>query len=223
MGMTRTTSRPTSAPLIVCFGDSLTAGYQTPTPEWPQLRETPYGSFLQEQLGAAASVAVSGLCGELTGGMLERFPRDVMARKPTSVVILGGTNDLGWEAAPADILDNLVAMYELALTGGVYPVAVTVPSIRVQGEVGTGEGGRWLEGHIRRRRELNGMIQRACLEKRFPCIDLFAATTDQGSGLLAQAYSNDGLHLSTAGYQRLADLLYEEVFSRPGWKVGPAR
>lgn len=217
------TSRPQAPPLIVCFGDSLTAGYQSPTPDWPQLRETPYGSFLQERLGTAASVAVSGSCGELTGEMVKRFHRDVMARKPASVVILGGTNDLGWETAPSEILANLVAIYDLALAGGVYPVAVTVPSIRVQGVVGTGEGRRWIDGHIQRRRELNGMIQRVCLEKRFPCVDLFSATAEHGSGLLAQPYSNDGLHLSTAGYRCLADLLYEEVFRRAEWKDGPAR
>lgn len=217
------TSRPQTPPLIVCFGDSLTAGYQSPTPDWPQLHETPYGSFLQERLGKAASVAVSGLCGELTGEMVQRFHRDVMARKAASVVILGGTNDLGWETASSEIFANLVAMYDMALAGGVHPVAVTVPSLRVPGNVGTGADRQWLDGHIQRRRELNRMIQQACLEKRFPCIDLFAATAEPESGLLAQPYSNDGLHLSTAGYQRLADLLYEMVFSRPEWKAGPAR
>jgi len=209
--------------MIVCFGDSLTAGYQSPTPDWPQLRETPYGAFLQERLGARATVVVSGVCGELTGEMVERFPRDVIARKPISVVILGGTNDLGWQAAPADILQNLLAMYDMALAETIHSVAVTVPSIRMQGDVGTGEGRLWLEGHIRRRRELNAMIKRTCSEKRLPCIDLFAATQEQDSGLLAGPYSNDGLHLTTDGYRRIAELLYEEVFSRNEWSAGAAR
>lgn len=209
--------------LIICFGDSLTAGYQSPTPEQPQLLETPYGAFLQERLGAEAAVAVSGVCGELTGEMVERFDRDVLARKPASVVILGGTNDLGWQTAPSDILRNLVTMYGRALAEGVHPVAVTVPSLRVQGDVGTGEGHAWLVEHILRRRELNGMIRQACVEKRIPCVDFFTATAEQGSGLLARPYSNDGLHLTTEGYRRLADLLYQEVFSGPGWKAGVAR
>jgi lysophospholipase L1-like esterase len=221
--MSRNAPQLPVSPLIICFGDSLTAGYQSPTPAWPQLRETPYGVFLQERLGAAASVAVSGLCGELTGEMVERFDRDVITRKPASVVILGGTNDLGCQAAPSDILRNLVAMYDQALAEGVQPVAVTVPSIRVQGDVGTGGGRLWLDGHLHRRRELNGMIQSVSVEKRFPCIDFFTATEEQGSGLLAGPYSNDGLHLTTEGYQCLADLLYQQVFSRPEWKVGAAR
>ncbi len=210
-------------PLIICFGDSLTAGYQSPTPGRPQLLDTPYGAFLQERLGAEAAVVVSGVCGELTGEMVERFEHDVLARKPACVVILGGTNDLGWQTAPSDILRNLVAMYGRALAEGVRPVAVTVPSLRVPGDAGTGEGQAWLEDHIRRRRELNGMIQQACAEKRIPCVDLFAATAEEGSGLLARPYSNDGLHLTTDGYRRLADLLYQGVFSGPGWKAGAPR
>jgi len=44
-------------------------------------------------------------------------------------------------------------------------------------------------------------------------VDLFAATQEPDSGQLAQSYSNDGLHLTTEGYHRLAELLYKEVFS----------
>ncbi len=58
-----------SVPLIICFGDSLTAGYQSPTPDSPQGRETPYGTFLQRHLGSTARVAISGVCGELTAEM----------------------------------------------------------------------------------------------------------------------------------------------------------
>jgi acyl-CoA thioesterase-1 len=221
--MSRNISRSTAVPLIVCFGDSLTAGYQSPTPDWPQLRETPYGAFLQERLGACATVAVSGVCGELTSEMVARFSRDVIALKPASVVILGGTNDLGWQAAPAEILRNLLAMYDMALAEQVRPVAVTVPSIRIAGDVGEREGRVWLDGHIQRRRELNVMIQRVCLEKQLSCVDFFTATQEQGSGLLAEPYSNDGLHLTTDGYRRLAELLYAEVFSRNDWSSNAAR
>jgi len=39
---------------IVCFGDSLTAGFQSPTPEHPGGQETPYGRFLQIVKGPEA-------------------------------------------------------------------------------------------------------------------------------------------------------------------------
>jgi lysophospholipase L1-like esterase len=174
-----------------------------------QARETPYGAFLQEQLGSTARVAISGVCGELTAEMAMRYRQDVLAHKPAYVVVLGGTNDLGWNARPADIMRNLLKMYELALADGIRPVAVTVPSLRVEGSI---EDQEWIEEHIARRRTLNRLISDYCEGKGVACADLFAATEEPGTGRLAAPYSNDGLHLTTEGYQCLAKLLYEQVF-----------
>ena len=113
--------------MIICFGDSLTAGFQSPTPENPTGQETPYGQFLQEWLGGSAEIRVSGICGELTSEMAMRFRRDVLQQQPSHVVLLGGTNDLGWNAQPADILRNLMKMYELARASKIIPIPVTVP------------------------------------------------------------------------------------------------
>lgn len=190
-----------SLPLIVCFGDSLTAGFQSPTPDCPDPLETPYGRYLEDRLRGRALVHVSGVCGELTAEMVRRFERDVLACRPAWTVILGGTNDLGWERRPSEIMRHLAAMYEEAVAGSVRPVAVTVPSIRGFGD------------HIARRRELNGLITDYCAGKGLPCVDLFTATAESGTLRLAEPYSNDGLHLTTAGYELLARLLYEQVFA----------
>lgn len=202
----------TTTPLIICFGDSLTVGYQSPTPESPELCETPYGASLQELVGSAARVAVSGICGELTSEMVMRFRRDVLQHHPAYVVVLGGTNDLGWNALPADIMRNLLKMYELALAAGIRPVAVTVPSLRLTAQEGM--DGRALETeHIERRRVLNRLITDYCTSRGVPWIDLFTATQEPGTMRLAAGYSNDGLHLTTDGYRRLAELLYQQVFA----------
>ena len=116
-----------STPLILCFGDSLTAGYQTPSPMHPDAEHTPYGRVLQERLGNRARVEISGICGEVTGEMLLRFRTAVLDRRPQTVIILGGTNDLGWNADPTEIMRNLVKMYELARAASITPVPVTVP------------------------------------------------------------------------------------------------
>ena len=196
---------------IVCFGDSLTAGYQSPTPGSPGITETPYGAFLSERLGGSASVTISGVCGELTAEMAARFHRDVIGEGPDYAVILGGTNDLGWNVPPAEICGNLVAMYEAALKAGIRPVAVTVPSLRVEGaSVGFAED--WVRDAVSRRDVLNRMIQEFCAAKGVPVIDLFGETAEPGTRCLAARYSNDGLHLTTEGYRRLADLLYDHVF-----------
>jgi lysophospholipase L1-like esterase len=198
---------------IVCFGDSLTAGFQSPTADNPQGAETPYGRFLQELTGPSVRVSVSGICGELTGEMAMRFRSAVLIYQPTYVVILGGTNDLGWDAAPADIMRNLLKMYELATAAGITPVPVTVPSIRMGDDLCSEEGRRWFMEHLDRRCQLNGLILRYAESKRLAAFDLFAATAEPETHQLAARYSNDGLHLNTAGYRLVAERLYQEVFA----------
>ena len=158
-------------------------------------------------------VSVSGICGELTGEMAMRFRSAVLLHRPTYVVILGGTNDLGWNAAPADIMRNLLKMYELAAAGGIKPVPVTVPSIRMGDDLCSGEGRRWFAEHLDRRRELNRLILHYAESKSLVAFDLFAATAEPETQQLASQYSNDGLHLTTAGYRLVAERLYQEVFA----------
>jgi len=194
---------------IVCFGDSLTAGYQSPTCDVPHTIETPYGTFLQERLGAQATVVTSGVCGEMTGDMTVRFRHDVLSHTPDYVVILGGANDLGCHVVPPDILNHLVHMYEQALAAGIRPVAVTVPSIRM--EVNPADRD-WLDDFVMQRQHLNRLIRNYCAKQAVACVDLFEATVEPKTGLLAGPYSNDGLHLTTEGYRKMADLLYQQVF-----------
>jgi acyl-CoA thioesterase-1 len=162
-----------------------------------------------------------------------RFPKDVLRHAPAWAVILGGTNDLGSNVRPAAVMDNLIRLYELAQAAGVRPVAVTVPSIRVGGgptpvatEGATGthvpptptdrlplEVRQWLNDHIERRLTLNRLIAGHCAAQRLSCLDLFTETAEAETLQLAARYSNDGLHLTTLGYERLAILLYERIFA----------
>jgi len=193
------------APLIMCFGDSLTEGFQSPTPDNPMGRATPYGRFLEDYLGHAATVRTSGICGELTKEMVARFQRDVLNYKPGYVPILGGTNDLGWNVSPEDIAHNLAALYDRTLDAGAVPIPVTVPSIRVEGYEGSREGQEWVDGHLTRRHRLNVLIRDHATSRNLAWVDLFSATIDPDSGQLAHIYSNDGLHLTTAGYRLFAE------------------
>lgn len=194
-----------STSLIICFGDSLTAGFQAPTRDNPTGRETPYGQFLQSHLGDVVEVRTSGICGELTGEMVLRFRRDALNHQPGYVPILGGTNDLGWNAPPSEIMRNLVTMYEQTLAMGSVPIPVTVPSIRVEGGSGGTADQEWISEHLDRRSRLNRLIQEYAGSEGLAYVDLFAATVDPTSGQLAEPYSNDGIHLTTAGYRLFAE------------------
>lgn len=196
-----------STPVVICFGDSLTAGYQSPAKDNPTGRETPYGQFLQSLLGSAGQVRISGICGELTGEMVTRFRRDVLDHQPGYVPILGGTNDLGWNVSPSDIMRNLATMYEQTLAIGAVPIPVTVPSIRVEDVASNWEGEEWIADHLARRSQLNKLIQEYAASRRIACVDLLGATVDRQSGQLAELYSNDGIHLTTGGYRLFAELV----------------
>lgn len=192
-------------PLVICFGDSLMVGFQLPTKDNPTGRETPYGQFLQSMLGGTGQVHISGICGELTGEMVMRFRRDVLDHHPAYVPILGGTNDLGWNASPSEIMRNLIKMYEQTLAMGGVPIPVTVPSIRVEDASADREGQEWVTDHLARRTQLNQRIREYADSKGLGYVDLFAATVDPQSGQLADSYSNDGIHLTTAGYRLFAE------------------
>ena len=214
-------------PYIICFGDSLTVGFQSPTPECPEYRETPYGAYLQDQMGPDRHVVVSGMNGELTGQMVERFTKDVVDWDPQYVIILGGTNDLGWNYSPSEIFHNLGNMYDQAQSNGITPIAVTVPSLRrnqmmeplsdSDSQIPSEAGLAMINSLIERRIDLNGQIQDYCLSKNIPWVDLFTDTADLNSKLLATQYSNDGLHFSSRGYKRLADLLWTKVLKNQEW------
>ncbi len=134
-----------------------------------------------------------------------RFQRDVLDHQPRCVPILGGTNDLGWNASPSDIMRNLITMYERTRATGAVPIPVTVPSIRVEDAAGSREGQEWLNDHVARRRQLNQLIHTYAESKQLAYVDLFTATMDPESGQLVAMYSNDGIHLTTEGYRVFAE------------------
>jgi lysophospholipase L1-like esterase len=185
---------------IVTFGNSLTVGYQSPSFLNPRGESTPYGQFLQELLGDSAQVLIRGVSGELTADMALRLDRDIIALKPDYAVILGGSNDLGWGLQPKEVMQNLVAMYERVRSKGIQPVATTVPSIR------------GFDSLIPPRKVLNNLMIEYCRTQEQPFVDLFMATAEPETLRLAEHCSNDGLHLTTEGYRRLAELLYHGVF-----------
>ena len=107
---------------------------------------------------------------------------------------------------------NLLKMYELAQHHAIEPIALSVPSIRPVGLEDHPEAASWVQQHIEQRLTLNRLIQQYCLSHSLHFVDVFQATSEPDTLLLAQQYSNDGLHLTTLGYECIARLLIEQVF-----------
>ena len=190
---------------FVAFGDSLTVGF-IPS----RITNQPYSRFLKEivdeflrQVEKDGDIETrfinKGVNGDLTSGMLLRFRQDVMQLNPNFVIILGGTNDIGWGVPVEEIFSNLKRIYELAQKNQSTPISCTVPSIL-----------GWDEG-IPSRMQLNQLIKHYCHEKRVLCADLFMKTCDPQTKRLRFEYSSDGLHLNVLGYQKMAEAIFEET------------
>jgi len=189
---------------FVAMGDSLTTGL-IPTRSESQ----PYSGFLKEccegflkGLGRKDALQIEivnrGVNGDLTSDMLLRFRQDVVNLKPDYVIILGGSNDLGWGFPVQAIFSNLQRMFEASLVEGIRPVGCTVPSVL-----------GWDEG-IPLRIELNRLLRDFCCTRKISCADLFAATCDPETRRLRLDYSSDGLHLNVTGYRKIAETIFEE-------------
>jgi acyl-CoA thioesterase-1 len=190
---------------VVALGDSLTVGFQPYGFSEDSAKSTPYTDFLIDQLSRdfpsdslAIEIINKGVVGELSEQMVARFDSDVIRLSPKVVIILGGSNDLGWGLPPGEILQNLNAMYRRSCENHITPIACTIPSV-----LGYDEG-------IPPRIILNRLVQERCREMRIRCVDVFRATLDKGSNRLDLQYSSDGLHLSSEGYRRMGAAIYEE-------------
>lgn len=168
-------------------------------------KSTPYTDFLDDYVArdfASDSLSVEivnkGIVGELSEQMLARFDSDVVRLSPRVVIILGGSNDLGWGLSPREIFLNLSKMYELSLEHRIAPVACTVPST-----LGYDEG-------IPPRLVLNRLLEDHCREIGIRCVDIFRATLEHSTNRLASQYSRDGLHLNSEGYRKMCGAIYEE-------------
>jgi acyl-CoA thioesterase-1 len=103
------------APVILVFGDSISAGYGLPRVEqgWVELLKT----RLKAQ-GYGYQVVNASVSGETTAGGLARLPRALELHHPSIVVLELGGND-GLRALPiAQMRANLTQMVNLAAAAG---------------------------------------------------------------------------------------------------------
>jgi len=191
---------------IVALGDSLTVG-ETEFQFTDSVEPVSYPEYLEwlaeqylssHRLLGEVKVVNKGVTGDLTSGMLERFSGDVIDEKPDCVIILGGTNDIGWGLDPAAITRNLTAMYDRAVDNGIAPVGCSIPSIL------------GLDDLIPPRMNLNRLISQEAEKRRIAFVDVFTATADSKTHRLLEEYSADGLHLTPKGYEQIGRCIFDK-------------
>jgi lysophospholipase L1-like esterase len=201
---------------VVAIGDSITDGNGSTADanrRWPDVlaaRLAPHGI-------AVANAAISG--GRLlTDGMgqsaLARFDNDVLSQPGIAdVIVLLGTNDIGWPGgpfAPAErpvTFDQLTAglrqLLAAAHAHGVRMTVATVPPFERALE-GTPFAGHYSESKEALRKQLNHWIRTAGLFDAVVDFDLVLRDPARPQRLRAAFDSGDHLHPNDAGYRAMA-------------------
>jgi lysophospholipase L1-like esterase len=106
------------ADVIVCFGDSITAGYKA----------TPYPTNLQNIYGSSAGTQIvnAGKGGEDTYNGVYRLGGVLSTYSPNYVVIMEGANDVMIGISPQTTVFNLNNMLEQTVAAGAKPILSTI-------------------------------------------------------------------------------------------------
>lgn len=192
---------------------------------------------------AGRSIRNYGVAGEETSAVLARFERDVVAHRPSVVIIWGFINDI-FRASPAElpakletIKSNLRRMVEISRENGITPILATEVTIRgkntvkdtVAGWIGslTGKTGypEYINSHVQ---SVNEWMRQYAQANGILLLDLQPVLAER-SGLRRKEYAtDDGSHLTAAAYEaltRYAEPVLSDRLHRQqaGSKIAPAR
>ena len=174
---------------IVALGDSITQGFPYSTKEsWV------YHAARELNL----DIINQGVCGDLTRDMLRRFQQDVVAKNPTYVIILGGTNDAVIGYPLHEISNNFTAMVDMACRYDIIPLfGLPIPSLIGEEEDILMSCREWIQGYAN--------------SKRIKIIDFYApfkAAIEAGASM--KLYT-DGVPPSVEGYQLMGRAAVESL------------
>jgi len=180
-------------PRVVFLGDSITDGWR-----------------LNEYFSADRDFVNRGISGQVTGQMLGRMMADVIDLKPSAVLVLAGTNDIGRGVSLEAIEDNLTMIAELAEANKIAPMFASLLPVS---DYHKEENPSYLQT-VRRPpqtiRALNTWLQEFCRRRKYAYVDYYAKLVDS-AGFLQADLSDDGLHPNSKGYRIMAPIALEAI------------
>ena len=168
-----------------------------------------------------------GISGDMTSGVIHRI-NEVTSRKPALVFLMIGINDLGRGVTPDSVVKNILLINDYIQQESPSTKIYVESILPVNPQFGK------FAGQVSKVKEIirtNELLKLAAANHQFEFIDLHAQFVD-AAGYLDAKYTNDGLHLTGAGYQHWRHLIYPKVFGlteKPAlipmpkevnWKVG---
>ena len=173
-----------------------------------------------------ARVVNRGVAGEETGGMLKRFPADVVAARPQAVLIWGHVNNItrarpeGIEAAKQAAREDYRAMHAAARAAGIDVIFATeIPWTQPGGFLETLYG--WyaairgktsyaerVSAHVA---EVNGWLRDLCRREGCRVLDFERVFADEDGTRKSDYGAADGSHITRAGYEALTEYAAREL------------
>lgn len=202
---------------IAYLGDSITAGSLA---IYNYTDAFPLHVGLQSQQ-KYVSAGFFGVPGERTDQMLARV-QNALARRPTYLMVLGGTNDIGQNIGILSDLQiinaiktNLTAIYATAKAAGTIPIAATIPPNNSAGQ---------------RQRVIlkaNIWIRRYAIQNGLPLVDFYTLLAKDGisatpAGNYKDAYASDGTHPNAAGAGAMGALVANTLGTVNAYAYMPA-
>ncbi|MDP1971692.1 MAG: family 20 glycosylhydrolase, partial [Sediminibacterium sp.] len=148
-----------------------------------------------------------GISGDITAGILHRI-KEVSSRKPAKVFLMIGINDLGRGVSPDSVVKNILLINDYLQQESPDTKVFIQSILPVNPSFGK------FAGQVSKVKEIiraNELLKAAAARHRYEFIDLHAEYVD-AQGYLNAQYTNDGLHLTGAGYQHWRHLIYPKVF-----------
>jgi lysophospholipase L1-like esterase len=149
-----------------------------------------------------------GISGDVTFGILRRM-KDITDRKPSKLFLLIGINDLSRNTPEEVIIENIFTIVK-KIQEASPETKIFVQSILPLNESFKNFPERF-RGKMKKVAFINSELQKRATELNFTFIDLYSRFLDK-EGKMEATLSNDGLHLTEAGYLRWVDYLKKEKY-----------
>jgi lysophospholipase L1-like esterase len=174
---------------IVFLGNSI-----TDTNEWSEMFGNP-------------RIKNRGISGDITFGVLARLD-EVLSSKPKKIFLMIGINDIARNIPDSIIIQNIRRI--AAMIKERSPQTL----LYIQSILPTNEDFTQFKNHQNKKEHItncNAQLETFCRSAGWVYVDLYSRMTD-ASGKLHTAYTNDGLHLTAAGYAVWKQVLEEKGY-----------
>lgn len=193
-------------------------------PERKVLREWFSQSQVDRKVAAAAEVINAGVGGNRSSALLGRLSKDVLARRPTTVVVMVGTNDRlnsGGFVDAKTYRKNVETLVDRVQQGGAKVLLVTPPPCIPELLFTRHDPRKFTDqSPSERMAEVRSILLDIAKEQNVPLVDFYEhllrekIADKQVTSVLrnvANSGVKDGVHLTPHGYELLAQLIAKKI------------